>query len=226
MRAEANRMKGRKLGMAWRAAASILGALIWAFLAQTATAGAWPRDEGETFIATFVGSDRQSIYVEYGLGRGWTLGAEAGRGTGGQADAFVFLNHPMSLRVLGGRLASGVAVGARDDVAVLRSGVFWGRGFSAPFGGGWMALDGQVELQEHGPRTGKLDATIGFRPREGVQVMFQVQASGVEGGATTVRLEPAMALEQAPGRDIVIAPSIGILGPEDPQIRVGLWLKF
>ena len=76
--------------------------------AGAARAGAWPRDKGHSFVATasqvsatsLAGpvASYSTVYIEHGLGRNLTLGADLGHGISGKGKAVIFLRKSLPER--------------------------------------------------------------------------------------------------------------------------------
>jgi hypothetical protein len=221
-----------------------LGALLIWIWAGAAFGGAWPRDKGQVFFAISADQTRTKIYAEYGLGRDWTLGAEATQGEKGRPPGLsVFLMHPVWRGSGGAILSAGVGGAYRETYAAgayahlegtpeIAASVrlSWGKGYGSRWGEGWYALDAQVEkvMSEDWALRGltyKLDATIGLKPFERVMVMVQAQGWASASGERVLRLEPSAAW--ALGKvQLVAAPSIGVIGAADPRFKLALWLTF
>jgi hypothetical protein len=231
----------------WRKGASVmrfLGALLIWIWASAAFGGAWPREKGQIFFALSSDQTRAKISAEYGLGRDWTLGAEATQGEKGRLPALsVFLMHPVWRGSGGAIVSAGIGAAYRETYAAgaythlqgtpeIAASVrlSWGMGFGSRWGDGWYALDAQVEkvMSEDWALRGltyKLDATIGLKPHDRVMVMVQAQGWASASGERVLRLEPSAAF--ALGKvQLVVAPSIGVIGAADPRLKLAVWLTF
>lgn len=221
-----------------------LAALIWVWATLAAMAGPWPRDKGAGFAAITMDGTRQQVYAEYGFAEDWTLGLEVTRSEGHAIPSFAgFVQHPVWRGQGGAILSAGLALEYRESLAArswahmagtkeiaLRAGLFWGKGFQSRWGNGWMVIEAQAErviTQDWiGARhSGKLDATIGLAPTDRVKVMVQAQGWIRQGGRPMLRIEPAAAVKFGRAH-LVAAPSVGVLGPRDPRLKLGLWLDF
>jgi hypothetical protein len=154
-------------------AAVLSGAAVALFLGPSiATAGAWPREDGRTFLSfgTEIGADGDSfasLYAERGLPRRLTAvldaGAASGVGSGpdtGDGSVALTLRLPLDDGTGANRLALSFGGGlALDDDRDLvdapglgqarpfaRVGAHWGRGIETPFGTGWVGVDALVDL--------------------------------------------------------------------------------
>lgn len=208
-----------------------------------AQAGAWPRDAGTAFIAVSADQTRAQIYAEYGLRGDWTLGMEVTMPRGRRKpDLTQFIQHPVWRGAGGAIVSAGLAVELRETTAAqvfpslkgeaeiaLRAGLFWGKGFDTPLGNGWATLDAQAETiattdwLATGP-TYKLDAGLGIKPRKGLMLMGQAQYWR-RGAEQSLRLESSAAWDIGRAQ-LVLSPSIGVIGARDPRLKLGLWVTF
>lgn len=220
---------------------------LWAFmmcwLSVSAQAGAWPREQGSVFIAVSADQARSQIFAEYGLRGDWTLGTEVSMPRGRRLpDVTQFVHHPVWRGHGGAILSAGAAVELRETKAAsalsqlkgesemaIRVGLSWGKGFETPFGSGWATLDAQVEklvttdwLNEG--LTFKFDVGFGVKPMEKLMIMAQAQF-WQRGNAQDLRLETSAAW--ALGRThFVVSPSVGVVGPKAPRVKLGVWVTF
>ncbi|MEZ5911775.1 MAG: hypothetical protein R3D84_05680 [Paracoccaceae bacterium] len=204
-----------------------------------ATAGGWPREKGAFFASTSVelarsGNSaemaRAGLFAEYGLGRGFTLGLDVGRGAG-DADALVSLRKQL-VDTRFGTFSLGIGAGTRKDAwgttRVMRPEISWGKGFDTRFGQAWFGLDAARETRSVAPGTAhKLDATLGLKPRDGLMLILQAQAADYPGSDPTMRLQASTVWEFGDtGRKLEIAPLIGVRGDVEHGLKIGLWTEF
>lgn len=219
----------------------LLALTIW-FYASHAQAGAWPRDQGSFFIALSADQIGSQIYAEYGMRGGWTLGTEVTMPRGRRlpdvsqfVQRHIWQKGPQTLSV-------GAAVELRETTAVLafaalkgtsetvvRAGVFWGAGFASRFGDGWATMDAQVEKLVTTDWLGegltyKLDVGVGVKPLDRLKLIAQAQLWR-RANTQNLRLETSAAWAVGPAQ-LVFAPSVGVIGPKAPRLRLGLWLEF
>ncbi|MGO4907682.1 hypothetical protein ACEN2J_05045 [Pseudorhodobacter sp. W20_MBD10_FR17] len=211
--------------------------------AEKAQAGAWPRDKGQFFVALSADQLRSQIYAEYGFGKDWTLGNEVSMPQGRRLpDVSQFIQHPVWRGKGGAILSAGVAAELRETTAAtafpalkgvseiaVRAGLFWGKGFESRFGNGWATVDAQVEHIVTTDWLGqglayKLDMGMGVQPTERLKLMAQAQYWR-RGTAQTMRLEASAALALGPTQ-VVVSPSIGVIGAKSPRVKLGLWVEF
>ena len=157
----------------WRIAALSLS-LAGTCGALPASAGAWPREEGEVFLSlgynvALFSAVRPvhydpTIYAEWGATPRITLGFDAHTGDAGEvASAFAFLRLPLDQGEGRDRWAMSFALGYTltpegGEEAEGRYGLHWGRGIE----NGWLAFDATVQRDlDGGPPRTKFDMTVG-----------------------------------------------------------------
>jgi hypothetical protein len=211
--------------------------------AVTAHAGAWPREAGSVFIAFSADHTRAQVYAEYGLKGDWSLGVEVSMPRGRRLpDVTSFIHYPVWRGAGGAILSAGTAMEQRETQAAValpqlkgavelaaRAGLFWGKGFQTPWGDGWATVDLQVEKLItmdwlNAGLTYKLDAGIGLKPMDRLMLMAQAQAWR-RGGEQTVRVETSVAWAFR-RMHLVLSPSVGVIGPKEPRLKLGLWVEF
>ena len=220
----------------------IFAVLIWSFAAQV-QAGAWPREQGSFFIAVSADAGRSQLYAEYGARNDWTLGAEVSMPKNRRLpDVSQFMHHPIWRGAGGAILSAGLAMELRETSAAaafpvlkgeseiaVRGGFFWGKGFQTRLGDAFATLDAQVEKivttdwLDTGPAL-KLDAGLGIKPISALMLTAQAQYWR-RGAAEELRLETGAAWTVGKAQ-LVAQPSIGVLGPSDPRVKIGVWMSF
>jgi len=227
--------------------------VVLALLPATATAGAWPRDEGRTFLSFGIeGGDGTegpfvSLYGERGLPRRWTAVLDAGARTdGGDATAALALRFPLDDGTGRDRfaLSFGGGLGIDDgrtlaDVPGLgqarpfaRAGAHWGRGIATPWGDGWAGIDTFADLSipviagEDTASAWKLDATLGLRPADGLATILQVQSGRPVAGDTFLRLQGTLVRRLGPVLQVEAGAVVGLAGDDTASARLGVWLDF
>ncbi len=210
--------------------------------AQSALAGAWPREPGGGFVSarsdletTATGSALSfSLYGEYGLTRRLTLVGQFSNAdqpfTPSRAAAGVTfaLSPPEAVN----RFAVGLGVSTPPDLVGvmtqtrIETSLHWGRGFESRFGGGWMTATARVLFarDEDDPIT-DLHGLVGLRPAEGWMTMLSASryedAKGVY-----YKVSPSVGFEL---RDrLWIVPSLSQELSDDRSTGVGaaLWFSF
>jgi hypothetical protein len=213
-------------------------ALCCALMGAAATAGPWPRDEGAVFLSLTAREGAAEFYGEYGLRHGLTMGVEARLPEGRRLPDVDILARQLIWQGESGAVLSGFAGaglqgvpvdGIVETAQVLRGGLAWGRGFETPFGAGWMSVVAEGQVGEGavlpGWRAVKLDATAGLRPGGRWLAMVQLQGHHRQGQDTRLRVEQTLGHEVG-AATLVISPSVGIMGPADPRLAAGVWLRF
>ncbi|WP_162620513.1 hypothetical protein [Limimaricola cinnabarinus] len=133
--------------------------LCFALWAGMAHAGAWPREEGTSFlslggnVALFDGATRPvhydpTLYLEHGITPRLTFGIDGYAADAGTAGSlFAWIRLPWRPELEGDVWAVSTGLGVTllpdgDHEATGRLGLHWGRGL----GNGWLALDAQGQL--------------------------------------------------------------------------------
>ena len=111
--------------------------LILLALTTAASAGPWPRAEGEGFLSFSLDIDAEelddnfvSFYLEYGLGRGRTLVIDRQESGDQIGKTFALLRFPLGKPDRQLKLAYDVGLGAVDDHVAFRTGFSIGRGWA------------------------------------------------------------------------------------------------
>ena len=227
---------------------TVLRFALWLLLAlgpgAAAHAAAWPREAGHAFIDLSDDGYRRKLYAEYGLKGDLTMGVEVQMPRGRRLpDVLQFVRHPIHRFANGAILSGGLSWEVRETLAAgrdpslkgtpetaVRAGLYLGRGFGKGWRSGWMELDAEVErvvttdwLGQ--PWSGKLDATLGWKPTDRVLLYLQAQTYRRDPDPISLRLEPAAAVKLGRAH-LVVSPSVGVLGARDPRLKLGLWLDF
>ncbi len=199
-----------------------LAVILFLLIPSVALGGAWPRQQGQTFIAVSHEGDEDGwtgFYLEHGGPRRLTFGIDAGgrvAGTAaglarGQADtprmqgrAIAFVRIPLRPedgRVRYPRWEAALELGAGldfdlDDASEtghrLRVGLSVGRGLETPFGNGWLNLDARVEPGA-GETRYSIASVVGFRPWD--RVTFSFAVAGEAEDEITAAISPAISIE-------------------------------
>ena len=125
-------------------------AVALAGLAGTASAGAWPREEGSLFASSLARlswpqdtttwqsyeptARYTSLYLEYGLAPRTTLGLDLGLSVSGAEKLVVFAQRPLHQPDRGPRLAYEIGFGRIAGQTVLRPGLSLGLGWGTTCG--------------------------------------------------------------------------------------------
>lgn len=227
----------------------VAAGIIMALSALRAEAGAWPREEGKTFVSlsqvfttgtqsllapTETLTSYSSIYAEYGLTGAVTIGFDAGYGMGPEArlaTGIDFVRRPIWESPSGQRFAADFGVGWRtqsgeQDVR-LRPGIAWGRGFESAWGGGWMGVDASAELMLPSDDTAfKVDFTTGLKPNDDWMVILQVQSGRYPGSGAIARLAPSVVRAIGERSHIQLGLDATVLGDDSIGVKLGTWFSF
>lgn len=212
-------------------------------LSEIATAGPWPRGEGQTFLsfgsivsverAPF-GGDLQTydtLYLEHGLPRALTFGLDAGVNDMGEITAFAFLRAPIlrqsETHLFAVRLGGG-AVGPTSNLEpMIMGGLAWGRGFETRLGNGWATLDTQLHLlPTRDEIVLKSDLTVGLKPTDRWKVMAQIQSGAYPSSDPFVRLAPSVAYQVRPGWHLTLGAQAGLINDDRVAVTLGTWIEF
>ena len=208
--------------------------------AVPASAGAWLREKGTSFVAstfsaTYYYDLTQSTYLEYGLREDLTLGADVttfqnpfGLQTG---SATLFLRFPLGEPTEQGRWAYELGAGASwvgEMVSPhLKAGLSWGRGYTLQNRNGWLAVDASVKW-EFGFNQGviKLDTTAGLDFTEVTSGMVQLFVSHTSAG-TFAKVAPSVIFSpRGTQYRVQIGSEVPANAPENTAIKIGIWRQF
>ena len=213
-------------------------------LAPPAAAGAWPRDLGAWFLSTAVvgwrdpssGSAalRSELYLDYGLGGGWILGAEGSLGPGGGGDLLVGAYRAVPWPTGRAVMRWGVALGRRrapggGETTILRPDLAWGRGWGAgPMRwSGWTQVELQAEIWPGRRKIApKVEWTFGLNPTARWTVMLQIRGDAYPGAPRKLRLVPGVVRRLSPHMRLAVSPGLTVLGGHDADIKIALWTEF
>lgn len=204
------------------------------YSAPGAFAGAWPRADGETFLSFSLDLDSEdinesyaSLYVEHGIGRGFTLGLDVGNDSQGMSKGIGFMRWSISGADSAGQIAVELGAGVVEDELAVRPGLSLGRGLSLGKKSGWVSLESRVTIS--GDRFNTLletDLTFGLNAGPRSKWMLQVQTGVPEASPAYVKLAPAIAFERKPGRHILLGVTAGVIEVDDIKFNLGIWHKF
>jgi hypothetical protein len=227
-------------------------ALVLGCLPQASGAGAWPRDDGRTFLSfgTEIVADGPGftgLYAERGLPRRWTAVLDAGgKIDGSDWSSALSLRRPIddgtgpdrfALSFGGGlsvaenrRLADVPGLGQARPFA--RFGAHWGRGIETGWGNGWVAADALADISlpvVAGDAVGsawKLDATLGLRPMEGLATILQLQTGAAFAGEPYARMQATAVRDLGSVAKIEAGAIVGLAGDDTQALKFGVWLDF
>ncbi|MDO6587678.1 hypothetical protein Q4543_19380 [Salipiger sp. 1_MG-2023] len=219
------------------AARSIALSLALALPGSGAAANAWQREPGTSFLSFSVQStvngvdfgEYASLYYEYGLTNGLTLGLDAGRNlVSSDSSAIFFVQTPLftsGANLFAFDLGIGVADVASERRATLRPGLAWGRPYTAPWGNGWMGVDATYAFYEGGEALGKVDATFGINHASGSLSLAQLQFAAPSGGDATFGLAPSHVMKISDNSFIELGALYEFRNGVT-AIKLGIWTTF
>ena len=216
-----------------------LAALV-VLIATQASAGAWPREEGEVFLSfggnvALLGEAARpvyydpTIYLEYGLTPRLTLGLDGFTADKGEAGSlFFFLRFPLWQSDAGDRFALSLGTGA----TIMPNGAFeetprvslhWGLGLED----GWMAADAEVKygLTRSIAQT-KIDVTWGYRiDGDWSSVLVGTAGIGLEGDFYA-KLSPSILYQVNETLSLRAGMVQALTGDLGTGISAEAWVRF
>lgn len=223
--------------MRHRLAPALLAAAVGA---GPASAGPWPYAAGEGFASAVwrgtpaAGTEYSALYLEYGLGRRWSVGVDAGRAIGGAAKTIAFVGRARPEEAAGPRVGWQLGAGRIDGQSVVRPGLSIGHAFEQGAYTGWVAADGLAEIGVTSDALGrvvletdvKLDVTLGLSHGGGRKTVLQLQAGQEEGDSPFRRLELRRVQPLHGGTSLMLG-AYGDLSDGGAQgLVLGLWQRF
>lgn len=225
---------------------SLLAFLSLLLACAAAQSGPWPREKGQTFLAFSVTSEAASLWAERGLGRGNWLSAELRYGRDHSYSAMLSFNRALPDL---GAWKFAWHVGAKVEMPPLdaeidlwyppwvtyeikikwrpilsgRAGFSAGRPLSRPWPG-WFAADLWLEHKQDAVNL-KADLTLGYRPRESVMMVAQLQAAKIMGGKLDLHLAPSLLWEPRKGLHLELGLRQAI-GGGGTSAKIGSWITF
>jgi len=215
-------------------------------LASQAHAGAWPRGEGNTFVAlnytlradpetlgeeTLATDSFGALLVERGLSERLTFGFDAVSGQSGDYSAVLYLSRAVGALDAPNRFALHLGAGVTQDGAIEETqayfGASWGRGLDTRWGNGWSAIDvGAFYRTDSGDVATKADITFGVNPTEVLTVFVQAQAGQFPGSDAYLRVVPSVAYTLGAGPRLELGLPVGLSGDDQVGVKLGTWLDF
>ncbi|MEM6340986.1 MAG: hypothetical protein AAF729_07540 [Pseudomonadota bacterium] len=206
-------------------------------LSQSATAGAWLRDEGAAFVSTSVtqsrdGTSDAAVFLEYGFRARTTIGAKIDTrmyGTTPQSGSgYLFLRRPVGNEDSNWRLSYALGLGASMDAngttPLFRAEFSVGRGLTLGERSGWINIDTVLVSEPNRDRnTTKVDATLGMTWSDRLKLMMQAYLSH-DGEEEAAIIAPSIVWTPRESRQ---SYQIGVEQEEDDtRLKIGIWLKF
>ncbi len=213
-------------------------AILWLGVV-TATAGAWPREQGGVFASATVRlswpqdmvkarsfeptGGYRTLYLEYGLTNRLTVGLDLGRSVSGRRKTVVFGRIPIRNRDTGIKAAFQLGLGTIDDRQIIRPGISLGWGLE----NGWIAADAVAEMRvESGEADLKLDVTWGRNLGKGRKLILQMQMGDPVDDPSFARFAPSIVFPLNDMISLETGAAWGIVGDNTFGLKVGLWTQF
>ena len=204
-----------------------------------ATAGAWLRDKGKTFVSVQTAL-RQSgqqyfqetdVYVDYGLQQRLSAGFALFDDGNRSGHALVFLRHPLRWNDEKTNIAVEYGVGLHyaplRRQAMYRVTFAYGRGFRWGDGYGWVNIDTTLEKRTIDPGlTLKADATIGQSTGRKVRPMFKIGLEQAQNASLTWAASAHLMLDGPSGITWLAGIEQKQSGNRSTAISLGVWRKF
>ncbi|MEM1388624.1 MAG: hypothetical protein AAF748_15395 [Pseudomonadota bacterium] len=215
--------------------------------AQQGHAGAWPRGEGNTFVALSytLNADPGSLgdlavetngfgalFVERGITDRLTFGTDVTVAHGGDYNAFFYFSRAIGSLDAPNRYAFHAGGGYVEDGATVDEpqayiGASWGRGLETRWGSGWSAVDVSLFYRTDSNNVAtKADLTLGVNLSEDWTAFVQAQSGKFPDNDAFLRLVPSVAFDIGQGRRLEVGVPIGVFGDGDIGIKFGTWLEF
>jgi len=204
-------------------------------------AGAWPREQGTTFVATSANFSAdaigaadgyQSFYGEFGVTPKLTFGVKLWRREDGRhGDAMVFASYPLGNSDGEHRFAIGLGAGVRHfsdgrTRPILVPEFHWGKGFDSPLAPGWMSLSAYVGHAFGTDETwAKADFTFGLKPDDKTHLILQLRFHSEPTGAVTI-FAPSYVRELRNGLHIEAGATYRLTGGNRLGLLLGTWVEF
>lgn len=213
--------------------------MLYLSAAQSASAGAWPREKGTGFSAigsilrrNDVGlSYETKVFVEVGLGHRLTMGVDVNENPNGGGHALVFARIPLGDEAQRMRYAFEVGFGGHHWLGewsnMYKVTVAAGRGFESRWGNGWMGLDAAYErrLGNANPIY-KLDAVIGLSSDKWFRPMVKLETAYSSGNSLAWALTPTILIKGAKKTTWVFGVEYRSARQKSIGLNLGFWRQF
>ena len=214
----------------------VMLAALWIATTAPAHAGAWPREKGRGFLATATRAGftdpagpyaiYSTGYLEYGLGRGYTIGLDIGHAISGRSKAVLFLRLPPFEPVPGHLLALEIGAGRIAGEQTLRPGLSYGHAIHGRRPG-WFSIEGVFEYRPASARRDfKADITLGINHGNRLKTILQVQTGVSTGDPSFIRLAPSVVYRVSAKSHIEIGATAGLRGDSEYGLKLGFWREF
>lgn len=211
--------------------------VILLLLTSAASAGPWPRAEGEGFLSFSIDLDAielednfVSVYLEYGLSRDRTLVFDRQERGDEIAKTFLLIRYPVGQPDRKLKLAYDVGLGAVDDHVALRAGLSVGSGWSLGRDdrkrSGWWTLESRALLLDNEEGIFESDITFGFQLNQRLKLITQLQGGVPSEGDPYAKIAQSFVLQTSKTRHYLLGVTSGIYEADEVQINIGLWQDF
>ncbi|WP_156178197.1 hypothetical protein [Puniceibacterium sp. IMCC21224] len=216
-----------------------LAACLVAGAASGASAGAWPRGEGKSFLSLSLQShvagtgqgNFLSLFYERGLSPDLTLGLDAGHELtwGTYTTPIVFLRKSFARSdgssVFAAELGLGVTDLGNGSLTTIRPGLSWGRGVSSRLGQGWIGIEATYAHRSDGSALGKIDTTFGLNLENGSLASLQFQYSAPSDGDQSLAIAPSYVMKVNDQVFIEMGGSYEMISGRK-TIKLGAWFSY
>ncbi len=224
---------------------AFLRRLIWVLfafltLASSATAGPWPRAEGEYFIsaggnfllsegATLPVHYDPTLYLEYGMTDKLTVGLDIHTADAGRIGTmFVFASFPLSSPEQAHKFSATLSLGARANIlgqtdTLIRGGMSWGKGLE----NGWLSIDASATWGTHDPVfRPKIDATYGHNWSDKWTTSIQLQTGQGFTNDYYAKVVPSASYKFRDDLRVSVGGVQALTGDRGFGLKVETWLTF
>lgn len=209
-------------------------------IAQNAQAAAWPREEGELFIAAggnfLLSSGAQlpvhydpTLYAEFGATERLTFGLDLHTADKGQiGTVFVFARFPLGDLDARDRFSAGISFGARADAyhpteTLLRGQLSWGRGIED----GWLAIDASATYgTADSTFRPKIDATWGQSWSDDWTTILQLQTGQGFTDDYYAKIAPSIVYKWSDKMNFQLGLVQGLTGDKGAGLKFETWLTY
>jgi hypothetical protein len=203
-------------------------------------AGAWPREEGELFIAAggnFLLSDGAqlpvhydpTLYAEYGLSDRVTIGLDLHTADAGRIGSiFFFASFPIGDLQSQHKFAAILSLGARANAAsntetLVRGGLSWGMGLEK----GWVAVDASATFGTNDRSfRPKMDVTYGHNWTNKWTTTLQLQTGQGFTDDSYAKIAPSMIYNFRDNINIHLGAVHALTGDRGSGLKFETWLTF
>lgn len=213
---------------------------LWLCAGGPAMAGAWSRETGGWFISlgtNYALTDQArrpvywdpTIYLEYGLRPGTTIGIDGYSADGGDELAgLLYWRQTFSAADARNQFALTFGLGVRDREGfptedITRIGLSWGRGTNW----GWLAVDTAATYSGRTNRfDSKLDATLGYNFSDRWSGIMQLQSGFGTEGDFYAKAAPSAVLRINGNLRMEFGAVQSLTGDYGSALRASVWLEF